>query len=207
MSIIPELASSQNRRDEEPNKALGLRLASENDLEGIREAAENLFNENRNIQADCLAVLEQVGLVNPELITDFLENFLKLAFGKDNRLIWAAMINIALIADRKADDIMGHLNEIVEVVNVGSVITRDNGIKILARTASTSPEYNLQIFPYLIDQLNTCRAKSIPQYAESILVAVQPGYQKQYLDILNNRLDELSPAQEKRVQKILKRVR
>ena len=60
-------------------------------LEGIREAVDNLRNEDKKIQVDCLAVLEQVGLLAPELIEDYLEEFLRLVFGKDNRLIWASM--------------------------------------------------------------------------------------------------------------------
>ncbi len=106
MSILVELASVQGRKDEEPNKELGKRLVETADLDGIKEAVDNLRNEDRKIQIDCLAVLEQVGSLTPELIEDYLEEFLRLIFGKDNRLIWAAMINISLIADRKPDQII-----------------------------------------------------------------------------------------------------
>ena len=58
MSIISELASMQGRKDEEPNKELGKRLAETANLVGIKEAADNLRNEDRKIQIDCLAVLE-----------------------------------------------------------------------------------------------------------------------------------------------------
>ena len=203
MSIIPHLSSSLGRKDEEPNKELGRRLVETRDLQGIREVGENLGNENRSVQIDCLSVMEQVGLLAPELIEDYLEDFLRLAFGVDNRLIWAAMINIALIADRKPREIMEQLDELIEVIERGSVITQDNGIKILARVGGIDPEYNDQIFPYLMDQLKTCRPKSIPQYAESILTAVDPENQDHYLAVLNERMDELSLAQEKRVKKII----
>lgn len=202
MSILPELASMQGRKDEEPNKELGKRLVETADLEGIKEAADNLRNADRKIQADCLAVLEQVGSLAPELIEDYLEEFLRLIFGKDNRLIWAAMINIALIANRKPDQIINRLDDIIGVIEKGSVITRDNGIKILSRAAAAKTEDNNLVFPYLIDQLNNCRPKSLPQYAESVLVAVNPGSQAQYLAVLNNRFNELSAAQGKRVKKI-----
>jgi hypothetical protein len=151
-----------------------------------------------------LAVLEQIGLQAPDLIEDFLDDFLGLAFGKDNRLIWAAMINIALIADRKPDQIYAHLEEIIEVIERGSVITQDNGIKILSRICETKPEYLVVVFPYLINQLQTCRAKSVPQYAESTRVAVNPEYQDRYLEVLQSRLDELSESQSKRVNKVIK---
>jgi hypothetical protein len=205
MSILPELASSQGRRDDKPNKALGLKLVENRDLEGIKEVAAHLQDKDKKIQVDCLGVLEQVGSLAPELIEDYLDDFLRLASGKDNRLIWQSLINIAKIADRKADEIMDHLEMIIALTESGSVITRDNGIKILAQVGSVKPEYNQQIFPFLVDQLKICRPKSLPQYAESIQVAVGPEMQDQFLRILTSRLEELSDAQAKRVKKVLRK--
>jgi hypothetical protein len=151
-----------------------------------------------------LAVLEQVGQLEPGLIEDYLEEFLHLAFGKDNRLVWAAMINIAIIADRKPMEIMKRFEELIAVIEKGSVITRDNGIKILSRVGAVKSQYNAQVFPYLLDQLKTCRPKSVPQYAESIQVAVNSGNRDQYLTVLKMRLPELSAAQERRVKMIIR---
>ena len=205
-SIIPELASSQNRRDEEPNKLLGKRLASSDDLDGIREAVDNLNNADRKIRIDCLAVLEQVGLLKPELIENYMENFYNLALSNDNRLVWAAMINIALIADRKPDYILKNLKEIINIIDKGSVITQDNGIKILARAGASNPGYNEAVFPYLMEHLKNCRPKSVAQYAENIQVAVNRINQAQFLDILNIRKDELSSAQKKRISKVIRSI-
>ncbi len=204
MSIIPELASSQGRRDEEPNKILGTRLVETKDFQGIQEAAHHLTNPNRKIRIDCLGVLEQVGRLAPELLEEYVDDFLKLLSEKDNRLVWQAMINLAMIADRKPDRILGHRVEIIELVNKGTVITRDNGIKILASVGSTSPESNASVFPFLIDQLNTCRPKSVPQYSESIVVAVNDHNKAQFLNVLNERMNELSASQTKRVTKLIK---
>ena len=90
------------------------------------------------------------------------------------------------------------------MIDKGSVITRDNGLKALAKVAAARTEYSQVIMPYLLAQLASCRAKSVPQYAESIRVAVGPDYREQYLGILNGRLDELSAAQQRRVRKLLK---
>lgn len=196
-SILPELASSQNRKDEGPNKALSQRLVDSMGLVGIREAADNLNNNDRKIRIDCLAVLEQVGLLEPALIEDYLEDFYNLALSDDNRLVWAAMINIALIADRKPDAILEKFAEIVKIINKGTVITQDNGIKILARAGATSLRHNNIVCPYLMSQLRNCRPKSLPQYAESIQVAVRPENKTQFLEILTVRIDELSTAQKK----------
>ena len=173
-------------------------------IEGIREIADILWNKDKRVQTDCLSVLEQVGLLEPELIENYVADFIELISSKDNRLVWAAMINLALIADKKTQEIFEQYDDIGKVIEKGSVITKDNGIKTLAKVASTSTEYEETIVPYLMEQLRICRSKSVPQYAESIRVAVDPNNQEQYLSILNERLDTLSAAQQRRVKKLLK---
>ncbi|MBN1584140.1 MAG: hypothetical protein JXA89_25755 [Anaerolineae bacterium] len=202
MSIVSKLASQQGRNDDEPNKELGKALVAQHDVGGIRDIVAHLSDADKRIQADCLSVLEQVGRLAPELIADYVSDFLQLVQSKNNRLVWAAMIDLALIADRKPQEIFERYDEIVQVMVDGSVITQDNGIKILARVASTSTEYHKTIWPFLLEQLSSCRAKSVPQYAESISVAVNPECQDQYQDILKKRYEILSTAQRKRVKKL-----
>ena len=204
MSVLSKLASALDRKDQEPNKDLGRELVEKRDIDGIRVVAENLWNKDRRVQTDCLSVLEQIGWLEPELIEDYVSEFIQMIFSKDNRLVWAAMINLAMIADRKSQEIFEQYDEIVRVIEKGSVITRDNGIKTLAKVASTNSEYSEVIMPYLMDQLRCCRSKSVPQYAESIRVALTLDYQEQYLSILNERFDTLSTAQQRRVKKLLK---
>ena len=204
MSVLSRLASAQDRRDENPKKDLGRELVENHDIEGIQEVAANLRNKDKRVRTDCLSVLEQVGLLQPELTEDFVADFIELVFSKDNRLVWAAMINLALIADRRPRERFERNDDIVEVIEKGSVITKDNGIKTLAKVASTSTEYKKVIIPYLMEQLRSCRSKSVPQYAESIRCAVDLDNQDQYLSILNERFDALSAAQQRRVKKLLK---
>jgi hypothetical protein len=204
MSVLSGLSSQQGRKDQEPNKTLARELVEKRDTAGIREIAANLWHGDRQIRIDCLAVLEQVGLLAPELIEEHVSDFLQLAFSGDNRLVWAAMINLALVADRRPREVFVHHEVLIQVMENGSVITRDNGIKALAKAASASAEYNQALLPFLMKQLQSCTSKSLPQYAESIRVALMPQNQAQYLAILNERFDTLSAAQQRRVRKLLK---
>ena len=204
MSVLSRLAGAQGRRGEQPNKDLGRELAGNRDTEAIQEIAENLWNEDKRVRTDCLSVLEQVGLLEPGLIEDYVTDFIELALSRDNRLVWAAMIDLALIADNRPNDIFERYDDLVKVIDKGSVITQDNGIKVLARVAATGIEYNTAIMPYLLRQLQGCRPKSVPQYAESIGVAVHSDNREQYVGILHERLDELSTAQQRRVKKLLR---
>ena len=203
MSVLNNLSSALGRNDDEPNKDLGMELARNRDKDGIREIIENLRNKDKRIQVDCLSVLEQVGKLAPELIEDSVENLMTLALGKNNRLIWAAMIDLALIADRKPKEIYKWFDDLVKVYEAGSVITQDNGIKIFAKIASTGTGYDV-IWPFLMEQLKTCRPKSVAQYGESIHLAVTDENRKEFQAVLNARLISLSDAQKKRVAKLLK---
>jgi hypothetical protein len=204
MSILSKLAGSRGRNDDELNKALGRNLVEAHDTRGVREIAENLHNPDKRVQTDCLSVLEQVGRLDPGLVEDYVAEFIELIFSKDNHLVWSAMIDLALIADRKPHEIFERYDEIVEVIEKGSVITKDNGIKTLAIVASADAQYKGTILPYLLGQLKSCRPKSLPQYAESIQPAVDADSQDEYVDILNARLIDLSEAQQRRVKKLLK---
>ena len=90
------------------------------------------------------------------------------------------------------------------MIEKGSVITKDNGIKTLAKVASADARYKGIIVPYLLGQLRSCRPKSVPQYAESIQPAIDADSQDEYIDILNARFIDLSEAQQRRVKKLLK---
>lgn len=204
MSILSKLSTSQGRNDDELNKALGRELVETHDTDGVREIAENLHHKDKRIQNDCLSVLEQVGRLDPGMIENYVAGFIELIFSKENRLVWASMIDLALIADRKPKEIFEKYDEIIEVIEKGSVITKDNGIKTLAKVASTGAKYKQRIVPYLFQQLRRCRPKSVPQYAESIQPAIDTASQDEYIDILNTRLIDLSQAQQRRVKKLLK---
>jgi hypothetical protein len=204
MTVINQLASQTGRNDDQPNKDLGMRLVADRDADSIQEIANNLWNQDKRIQVDCLSVLEQVGRLAPDMIEAYVEDFLQLITSKNNQLVWAAMINLALIADRVPEEIFARYEVLIRVIESGSVITVDNGIKVLGKVAATKPAYNVVIFPTLMEQLAECRPKSVPQFAESILPAVTPDNQGTYLKVLETRMNSLSATQVKRVQKILK---
>jgi hypothetical protein len=206
MSLLTQLSSAQGRRDEELNKKLARELVQTKNITGIQEIAENLWNEDPKIQSDCDGVMEEIGRNDPELIAPYVFDFLKLISNKRNRRVWQAMICLSLIAELKASDIFDHREDIFQAMEKGSVITLDNGIKTLAGVASVTEDFNEEIFPYLMEQLERCRSKSVPLYAESIFCAVNPSNREQYKNILEQRKEELSIPQQKRVQKILRRM-
>ena len=204
MPALKRIAYYQNRRDEVPNQELARELAAKKDRQGVQEIADNLWNENSQIQSDCLKVLYEIGYLQPELVAPYAEDFLKLLHSRNNRLVWGAMIALSTVADLSADAIYPHAEEIQKVMDQGSVITRDNGVSVLAHVAAHSAAYGRVIFPYLLHHLENCRPKDVPQHAEKTVVAVNARNRKQFAAVLEKRLVDLSGPQAARVKKVIK---
>lgn len=204
MTVLDRIASRQDRRDDVPNQELAKELAAANNTDGIKEIAGNLSNKDKNVQSDCIKVLYEIGYLKPELIKGYAEDFIKLLKSKNNRLVWGSMIALSTVAGLTADVIYSRLEDIYAAMSSGSVITLDNGIKVLALVASRKEEYGAAIFPYLMNHLASCRLKEVCQHAESILAAVHDGNKGEYLNILKKREESLTAAQLTRLKKIYK---
>jgi hypothetical protein len=207
MSVLNKLACMQGRKDEVPNQTLARELVESQDQEGIHEIAENLFNKELNIQSDCIKVLYEVGYLKPELISGYAVEILKLLKSKNNRLVWGAMITLATIAQSQADLIYENIELIFKSMEAGSVITVDNGVKVLAVVASRNKAYHQRIFPYLIHHLENCRPKEVGQHAESIMAAVvdqAPAIQNEFIQVLKKREISMTSAQQARIRKLYK---
>jgi len=206
MSVLNRIACQKNRRDEVPNQELARELAESDNRVGIQEIAENLWNKDTNVSFDCIKVLYEVGYIKPELIAEYVSDFLKLMKSKHNRLVWGAMLALSTIAALRADEIYAQRDEIQTVIDKGSVITVDNGVKILALVASHNKAYGREIFPYLLNHLRTCRPKDVPQHSEKTVVAVNAGNKSEFIAVLEKRIEDLQGAQLTRVKKVIKEV-
>ncbi len=204
MPVLDRIAYFQNRRDEAPNQELARELAQAKDAAGVKEIATNLWHKDANVRSDCLKVLYEIGYLDPLLIAGYAGDFLKLLRSKNNRLVWGSMIALSTVAEIKAAEIYVHREDIKKAMEEGSVITVDGGVKTLALAASKNDEYRRDIFPYLLHHLATCRPKDVPQHAESTLVAVDASSKQAFIDVLSNRLTDLTGAQVTRVKKVIK---
>ena len=206
MSVLNRLAHSLGRRDEVPNQELARDLAAKKNKAGIKEIAENLWDKDKNIQADCIKILYEVGVIEPNLIADYAEDFVKLLRSKNNRLAWGGMTALAEVAKANPDVVFKNLDAIKKAKETGSVITVDNAISTLAYTAAANRKYNETIFPYLLDHLSNCRPKEVPQHSEKTLPAVNAFNKADFIKVLEKRMEDLSGGGLTRVKKAIKQV-
>lgn len=204
MSVVNQLASRLNRNDEEPNIELAHTLANEENHAGIEEIIENLSSKDKKVQHDCIKVAYEIGQVKPELISKYAQTFIELLKSHNNRLVWGGMTALSTITEESSETIMAHLHTIKSAMKIGSVITIDKGVLTLAKLAAVSKENNDVIFPFLLQHLENCRTKEVPQHSESTMLAVTDENREGFLNVLRKREPYLTAPQLKRVKKIYK---
>ena len=204
MSVLNKIAYYQERRDEVPNQVVARELAQTQNAADICEIVDNLGNQEPNVQSDCLKVLYELGYLAPGLISEYVEEFLKLLNHRNNRMVWGGMIALSTIAGLQAEKIFPHVDEIIKTMEAGSVITNDAGIKTLIAVAARKYEYRLWIMPYLLERLANSRAVDAPRYAEIMLVAIGPDDQAEFIKIIDKWIKASSGARLARLQKVFK---
>jgi hypothetical protein len=206
MSVLDQIAHFQNRRDEVPNQELAHKLAETGNTAGIREIAENLWNKDKRIQADCIKVLYEVGYLAPELVVPYAGDFLKLLRSRNNRLVWGGMIALSTVANLAAETLFTEQDEIYKAMQRGSVITVDAGVLALAKLASTSQDRRRELLPRLFDHLKNCRPKDVAQHSEKVAPAVNGEHAEEFIAVLESRMEDLSETQARRIKKVITQV-
>jgi len=206
LSVLDRIAFFQNRRDEVPNQELAKDLVETQNSLGIKEIAQNLQHKNKNVQSDCLKVLYEIGYLKPDLIADYVTDFLGLLKSKNNRMVWGAMIAIATIADRKPKEIYEQLGAVKDTIEHGTLITVVWGVKALAKVAAADKTYKQQIFPFLMSVLKKCIPRDVPMHAESILPAIDQTNKTEFIEILESRKPELTGLQLTRLKRVIKKL-
>ncbi|MFF2878904.1 HEAT repeat domain-containing protein [Gottfriedia sp. NPDC057991] len=207
MTVIEKLASSLNRRDEEPNIELAIQVADQNDESAVKELIENLTNKNKNIQNDCIKVLYEIGERRPSLISDYTKEFFSLLESKNNRLQWGAMTALNSITSDFPEIIFSNIKKIIVAGDNGSVITKDQVVNILIKLCSVKT-YAEESFNLLINQLVKSPTNQLPMYAERSMSIINEENKNLFIETLTSRLDEIEKeTKRKRVEKVIKKIR
>jgi hypothetical protein len=206
MTVLNQLASSRNRRDEVPNQELAFEIVRKDDSNSVKELVDNLSNKNRAIQSDCIKVLYEIGERRPSLIARYYREFGALLESNNNRLAWGAMIALDSITHEEPKSVYSLLPKLLAGARTWSVISRDHAVGILAKLG-TLEQYAEKCIPLLIDQLSSCPNNQFPMYAERSLPAITTKHYKAFHSTLVSRLKQLEKdSQKKRVIKLINRI-
>lgn len=204
--MIEKIAYSLGRKDEEPNIALALELSTNEDVEGIKEIVDHLKDKNKQVANDCIKVVYEIADRKPTLIAGYVEDFLNLLHSKNNRLVWGAMTSLSKIALIKPHEIMNRLGTVLDAYKNGSVITVDNSISVFAELVKSNVDSDNKVFNIILDHLSTCRPKEVGQHSERASICINEHNSDSFKKVLEKRIDSLTAAQQKRVQKLIKKI-
>lgn len=206
MNTIDKIAFNLGIRNEEPNKELAKELSDTESKEGIDEITEYLFDKNKSIASDCIAVLYHIGYVKPQLIAEQVDTFLKLLTSKNNRMVWGSMIALSTIAHLKAQNIYESIDTIIETIDEGTVITEVWGLVLLSNLSKHDKRYKDQLFPVLCSYLQKCRPIDFAKRTETILPVIGTITERETLEvIIGEKVGELSDAQRKKLRTVIKK--
>ncbi len=125
---------------------------------------------------------------------------------KNDRLQWGAMTALYEISKSEPELIYDALPTIVKAADSGSVITRDNAVKILIELAKVST-YIKDAFALLMEQLLKCPTNQLPMYAELSLKIANEKNTSVLRATLENRMVEIEKeSKRKRIEKVLKKL-
>jgi hypothetical protein len=205
MSILNLLATNLNRKDEAPNMALANQIANTNDKAAVEELIQNLSTGSKNIQHDCIKVLYETGALDPALIVKYTPIFVGLLSDKNNRLQWGAMTALQSIAVDYPKDIYTFLPAIMIAATDGSVITKDNLVKLLVHL-SKNTQYRKNTMVLLNELLASCATNQLPMYAEYTLPVIDTTSVLLFVQTLKSRLPEIEKeSKRKRVEKVIQK--
>jgi hypothetical protein len=203
MSILSQLATALNRRDEVPNQELAKKIVKSSDKKAVKELVENLSNKDKNIQSDCIKVLYEIGEQQPGLIAAYDKEFLALLDNKNNRLVWGAMTALDCIAGINPKGIYKNLTKILKASDTGSVITKDHCLGILTKLAAEK-QYADNALALMLDEFKSCPTNQLPKYAEDAIPVITEKYKKDFIKVLSFRIKEIEKeSKQKRVEKVI----
>jgi len=206
MKWIDKIAFYQNIRNETPNKELAKELCRLESTDGIKEIAGYLFDKNKSVASDCMAVLYHIGYEKPRLISNYLETFLRLLESKNNRMVWGAMIAIATISKIKFEEIFQHIDLVIKTMKSGTLITEVWGIKALAGISLADEQIKEAVMPTLAGYLEKARPIDFSTRLEDILPIVTTENDVNTITkIIRKKQKELSDVQVKKMKAVINR--
>jgi len=204
MNIRNRFARSQGISNEIPNKQLASEIVASSDEASIREILQILRESKKPDElSDGLKVLEMVGEQNPGLLADAFTPVFTLLQHTQNKIQWRAMSALSTFSFLHPATTFDNLGVILDLMDQGSVITRDHGVKILIGLYKEDA-YRRDIGPLLLEQVTAAPDNQLGQYAEKWMPVITREDRAKLIHVLEMRQPELvNPSHQKRISRVL----
>ena len=200
-SIISQLASSTDHNNQIANIELAKSLCQTKDHTAIACLVDILQSGSKSQMKDAIKVLYEVGARRPELIMPYTDVFFDRLDSRDNRIVWGALMALAKISKVSPERVADRLRVILDAADKGSVIAKDQAIEILVSVKSM-PDHAQAAGSALFERLRKAAIMQLPKYCEQVAASLLPGEEKEFLSVLDMRLQDHMPlAKRLRLQK------
>ncbi|RYZ48203.1 MAG: hypothetical protein EOP49_19225 [Sphingobacteriales bacterium] len=206
-TVLDQLASASGQAKQDKNIALAHTIASAGDGTAVAELLAGLQHKTKALRHDCIKTLYEIAALAPQLVSPHAAGLIHLLDSSDNRMQWGAMTALATLAEDIPAALFASLDKIMAVADNGSVITKDQAVRILA-VLSGKPEYAPTAIPLLLAQVLQAPLNQAPSYAEQALPVVDAAHRDQFKKILLTRIEDTEQeSKRKRLEKVLKKLK
>ncbi|MBV6647646.1 MAG: hypothetical protein KI790_19465 [Cyclobacteriaceae bacterium] len=207
MDISSRLASSQNRRDQGPNKEFAEEIARTRDGQLLDELIFFLGQKPKvPLANDAVLVLTALSELAPEMLVEKVDFLVDTLQSNVSRQVFASMIALHNISDIRPQLLVPHLTLILDAMTT-SIVAKDHGFSILC-SVYTIPEQQENILHLVMEQIFSAPPNQLGQYTEKFMVVVGSSHINDFREALLTRREELNNEHHlKRLDKNLKKLR
>ena len=207
MSISDRFSRSNGTRNEQLNKQLAKEIVTARDQELVNEVIGVLkTSQSADVLSDGLKVVEMIGEEAPELVETAFETVLGLLDHQQNKIQWRAMSALSTFCEFHPTALYEQLGKILKIMDSGSVITRDHGVRILIMLYQKA-NYRNTLTQLLKEQILMAPDNQLGQYAEKWMAVIDREDIPLLIKQLEVRQQDLtSPSHQKRISRVLQQL-
>ena len=207
MSISDHLAYSQGRKDQIPNKLLAQEITSTEDSERLVELIQFIESKpHRRLQMDATLTVAYVGDLLPKMLVPHIDFLIEKLKDPIDRVAWGSMIALSHVSPLVIDQMYEHLPEILDAMDMGSIVGRDHGYQVLVNLYKED-RYASDMLFILLEQIRKAPSNQLGQYTERLMEVIKQGDKPELIMALEERrLDLTNEYHLKRLTKNLKKL-
>lgn len=149
-------------------------------------------------------MLYEIGYINPSLIIKYTDSFLELTKDKNNRMVWGSMIALWTVAKTEYIKINDNFDELVSVIEKGSVITQDAGLKMFAVIAGKLPETRTKILNFVLQIIRNCKPRDVYKYSVDFFQFATNEEMKKFVEAIEEIKPLMNENQKKKIERLFK---
>lgn len=206
MSISENFSTSLGDNTQWSNKELAQKIVAGKDHKAIDELINIISSSTTKTLADALKVLEMIAESDAKLLPDLWSVIFPLLTHKDNKICWRAMCVLSPMAHRYQSQVFENLSSFLKIMDAGSVITRDHGVKLLV-AAYENENFSEILAPIITEQILSAPDNQVGQYAEKWMTVIHSGHIPDLIHVLEIRQkDFTSDSHQNRIARVLSKL-